>query len=121
MKILLVDDSRAMRMLIIRSLAQADHAEHDFVEASDGFEAFALLGAETPDLVLADWTMPGVTGIDLLRGLRASGSSVPFGFVTAQASESRRAEALAAGAQFLIGKPFTAQELAAAVGEFART
>lgn len=119
MKILLVDDSKAMRMLIIRTLRQAGLGDHAFVEAGDGFEAFALLGTEAPDLVLADWTMPGVTGIDLLRGLRSSGSTVPFGFITAQVSEARRAEALEAGAQFLLGKPFSGEELAAAVGVYA--
>lgn len=121
MKILLVDDSKAMRMLIIRTLRQAGLGEHDYVEAADGFEAFALIGAAAPDLVLADWTMPGVTGIDLLRGLRGSGNDVAFGFISAQVSEARRTEALEAGAHFFIGKPFTAEELAAAVGTFART
>jgi two-component system chemotaxis response regulator CheY len=115
MKILLVDDSKAMRMLIVRTLREAGFGDHTFLEAGDGFEAFALVGAEQPDLVLSDWAMAEVSGVDLLRGLRSSGNAVPFGFITAQGGEARRTEALEAGAQFLVGKPFTAETLAAAL------
>jgi two-component system chemotaxis response regulator CheY len=117
MKILVVDDSKAMRMLIVRALEQIGLDNLSFLEASDGFEAFTLVSSEEPDLVLADWTMSGVDGMDLLRGLRGGGNTVPFGFITAQASEARRAEALEAGAQFLVGKPFTASSLGEVVRE----
>lgn len=119
MKILVVDDSRAMRMLIIRALQQADLGDHVVLQASDGFEAFTLVNVEQPGLVLSDWTMSGVGGMDLLRGLRGAGNLVPFGFVTAQASQARRAEALAAGAQFVLGKPFLAASLGDLVREYA--
>lgn len=118
MKILVVDDSKAMRMLIIRALEQAGLGHHSFLQAADGFEAFTLVTSESPDLVLSDWTMSGVGGMDLLRGLRGSGSSIPFGFITAQASEARRQEAVAAGAQFVVGKPFIAASLADVVREY---
>ena len=118
MKILVVDDSTAMRRLIVRALQQAGVGDHTYLQAADGFEAFTLVAGEAPGLVLADWTMSGVDGMDLLRALRANGNPVPFGFVTAQASESRRAEALQAGAQFLVGKPFTVQSLGAVVGTY---
>lgn len=119
MKILVVDDSTAMRRIIVRAVQHADVGEHTFLQAADGFEAFTLVAAEAPGLVLADWTMSGVDGMDLLQALRANGNAVPFGFITAQASEARRSEALRAGAQFLIGKPFTAQTLGAAVARYA--
>lgn len=118
MKILLVDDSKAMRMLIMRMLDEAGHADHTFLEAADGFEAFTVVAAEAPDLVLGDWTMSGVGGMDLLRGLRSAGNGVPFGFVTAQSSQARRAEALNPGAQFLIAKPFTVDTLGKVVGDY---
>lgn len=118
MKILVVDDSKAMRLLIVRTLVQAGFGDHTFLEASDGFEAFTLVSSEAPDLVLADWTMSGVDGMDLLRGLRGGGNPVAFGFITAQASEARLAEALEAGAQFLVGKPFTAASLGEVVREY---
>jgi two-component system chemotaxis response regulator CheY len=118
MKILVVDDSKAMRMLILRALEQAGLGHHTFLQAADGFEAFTLVTNESPDLVLSDWTMSGVGGMDLLRGLRGAGNAVPFGFITAQASEARREEALTAGAQFIVGKPFLAQSLADVVREY---
>jgi two-component system chemotaxis response regulator CheY len=119
MKILVVDDSKAMRGLIVRALHQAGLPDLEIVEASDGFEAFSLASSQSLDLVLADWTMSGVSGIDLLRGLRGGGNDVPFGFVTAQSGEVRRAEAREAGAQFLVGKPFTPEELAESVCAYA--
>lgn len=119
MKVLIADDSKAMRLLVVRTLQGAGLDHLAYVHAGDGFEAFALVASEAPGLVLADWTMPGVDGMDLLRALRGAGNPVPFGFVTAQVSEGRRAEALKAGAQFLVGKPFTAATLGDAVGRYA--
>lgn len=119
MKILVADDSKAMRMLVVRTLHRAGLEHHTYVHAADGLEAFALVASEVPGLVLADWTMPGVDGMDLLRALRGAGNAVPFGFVTAQVNEGRRAEALKAGAQFVVGKPFTAATLGDAVGRYA--
>lgn len=119
MKILVVDDSKAMRMLVVRTLHAAGLDSHTYVHADDGFEAFALVASEAPGLVLADWTMPGVDGMALLRALRGAGNPVPFGFVTAQVSDGRRAEARKAGAQFVVGKPFTAATLGDVVGRYA--
>jgi len=107
MKILVADDSRVMRQIVIRTLRQAGYSGHDVVEAGDGKEALDLVRSEAPDLVLSDWNMPEMTGIDLLTALRASGSTVPFGFVTSEGSEDMRARAATAGALFLIAKPFT--------------
>lgn len=117
MKILVVDDSKAMRMLVMRTLDQAGLGGHTCLQAADGFEAFTLVSTQAPDLVLSDWNMSGVGGMDLLRGLRGAGNPVAFGFITAQASDVRREEALAAGAQFLLGKPFTAESLGQVVRE----
>ena len=107
MKILVVDDSKAMRMIVIRTLRQAGYAGHDIVEAGDGKEALALVASEQPDLVLSDWNMPEMNGIDVLDTLRAQGSTVPFGFVTSEGSPEMRSRAAASGALFLIAKPFT--------------
>jgi CheY-like chemotaxis protein len=73
MKILIVDDSKAMRMIVTRTLRQAGHGDHTFVEAVDGADGLAKVASESPDLVLSDWNMPEVTGIEFLRALRASG------------------------------------------------
>lgn len=107
MKILVADDSRVMRQIVIRTLRQAGWDGHDIIEAENGAEGLARVQADAPDLVLSDWNMPEMTGIDFLAALRASGSTVPFGFVTSEGSEEMRTRASAAGAAFLIAKPFT--------------
>lgn len=106
MIVLVVDDSRVMRMIVARTLRQAGFEGLSIREAADGREAFDAIVAEQPDLVLSDWNMPTMTGIDLLGALRRSGNEVPFGFVTSEGSKEMRQRAEAAGALFLIAKPF---------------
>lgn len=106
MKVLVVDDSRVMRQIVIRTLRQAGYS-WDVSEAADGEEALGLVSTLKPDLVLSDWNMPNMTGIDLLRNLRMRGSEVPLGFVTSEGSQEMRDQAAGAGAWFLIAKPFT--------------
>jgi two-component system, chemotaxis family, chemotaxis protein CheY len=65
--------------------------------------------AENPDLILSDWNMPEMTGIEVLRQLRASGSDVKFGFVTSESTPEMKDQAQAAGALFFIVKPFSAE------------
>lgn len=115
MKILVVDDSRVMRQIIIRTLRQAGYDDHDVVEAGGGREALAKAQSERPDLILSDWHMPDMTGIECLRALRSSGHTVPFGFITSDSSPELRGEALTTGATFLIGKPFNAEMLRTAL------
>jgi two-component system, chemotaxis family, chemotaxis protein CheY len=108
MKILIADDSRAMRMVIQAMLREAGFRGHTIVEAVDGADALQKAGAESPDVVISDWNMPNKTGIEFLQELRAGGSSVPFGFVTTEVSPEQRAKASELGAAFVIAKPFTA-------------
>ena len=97
-KILIVDDSKAMRMIVTRTLRQAGFGDHEFVEAENGAEGLAKVGTEAPDLVLSDWNMPELTGIEFLRALRAGGNDVRFGFVTSESTDAMRATAEQAGA-----------------------
>ena len=107
MKIIVADDSRVMRQIVIRTMRQAGHTGHDIIEAENGREAVELVHRESPDLVLSDWNMPEMNGIDALQALRAGGSDVAFGFVTSEGSDEMRQRAQQAGAAFLIAKPFT--------------
>jgi len=107
-KILIADDSRVMRQIVTRTLRQAGYSGHDLVEAENGRQAYDAVVSERPDLVLSDWNMPEMTGVEVLRALRAAGVAVPFGFVTSESSDVMRTTAEAAGALFLITKPFTA-------------
>ena len=109
MKILIADDSRVMRQIVTRTLRQAGFEGHDLVEAADGREAYDKTVAESPDLVISDWNMPEMTGVEVLRKLRATGYDVTFGFVTSECTPEMQAQAEAAGAKFFIVKPFTAE------------
>ena len=107
MKILIADDSKAMRMIVIRTMRQAGLDGHKIIEAENGKQAFELARSEEPDLILSDWNMPEMTGIEFLRALRGTGSTTPFCFVTSEGSEEMRTMAEQAGALGLIAKPFT--------------
>ena len=107
MKILVVDDSKAMRMIVKRTLRQAGFENHIVEEAGNGVEALQMITASPPDMVLCDWNMPEMNGIDLLRELRKAGSPVKFGFVTSEGTAEMKSTAVEAGALFLIVKPFT--------------
>ena len=107
MKILVADDSRAMRMIVVRTLRQAGLGGHEIVEAEDGAIALDLVTTFKPDLILSDWNMPNLNGIDFLVALRARGSQTPFCFVTSEGSPEMRDEAARCGAMALIAKPFT--------------
>lgn len=116
MKILVVDDSSVMRKLISRSIRQAGFGDADIAEASDGSHALEVAVAESPDVILADWNMPNMTGIQMLRALRESGNAVKVGFVTSESNASIRSEAAEAGAAFFLTKPLDNDELAKALG-----
>lgn len=109
MKILIADDSRVMRQIVTRTLRQAGFDGHELVEAADGKEALNKATDEKPDLVISDWNMPEMTGVEVLRSLRASGNDVKFGFVTSECTPEMQQQAEAAGALFFIIKPFTAE------------
>ena len=107
MRILIVDDSRAMRMIVSRVLRQAGHGESNLEEAENGQVALDIIRAGAPDLVLSDWNMPVMTGIELLNHIKAEGIVVKFGFVTSEHTQEMREQAIAGGALFLLTKPFT--------------
>jgi two-component system, chemotaxis family, chemotaxis protein CheY len=109
MKILIADDSRVMRQIVTRTLRQAGFGDHDLLEAADGQEALDKATAEGPDLVISDWNMPEMTGIEVLRKLRGAGNDVKFGFVTSECTPEMQQQAEAAGSLFFIVKPFTAE------------
>ncbi len=116
MKILLVDDSKAMRMIVMRQMRQIGYGDSEFAEANNGQEALDSILADPPSLVLSDWNMPEMNGIDLLRELNERSVKIPFGFVTSEGTPEMRQLAADAGARFLVAKPFTADDLQAAIG-----
>lgn len=113
MKALVVDDSLTIRRIIIKALGIVGVA--DTVEAGDGAEAVKIAGEQSFDLILLDWNMPKMTGIDVLRTLRQSGNKTPVVMVTTEAEKSRVIEAIKCGANEYLIKPFSPDQLAAKV------
>ena len=111
MKILLVDDSSTMRRIQKNTLTQLGLTDVD--EAEDGEAAVAKVQATKSDLVLMDWNMPKMTGIDALKKIKADPAlkSVPIIMVTSESEKSRIIEAIQAGAANYIVKPFQAETL----------
>ncbi|HEY6878053.1 MAG TPA: response regulator [Polyangiales bacterium] len=114
--IMIVDDSKAMRMLVRRALKQAGYGHFDVDEAANGSEALTKIRAQPPRLVLSDWNMPDMSGYELLTQLRSADIHVAFGMITTEGTPEMRAKAAQAGAAFLLQKPFTPEELARALG-----
>lgn len=119
MKVLIVDDSKAMRMIIKRTLAKTDLGKCQIVEAENGALGLETVAAEKPDLILCDWNMPEMSGIEFLKQLREDGCQTEFGFITSESGGEVRDLAMTTGAQFVVTKPFNAETLNAAVCEYA--
>ncbi len=115
MKILIVDDSKAMRMIVMRTLRQAGIGDHTLVEASSGADALQVIKTNRPDLILCDWNMPEMTGLDVLKAIKSGNLGVPLGFVTSESSDEMRQMAIQEGALFFICKPFTPESLKSAL------
>lgn len=116
-KALVADDSGVMRKIIIRALNGAGIT--DVVEAVDGEDAVKQFGAESIDIVLTDWNMPGKTGLEVAQAIRATGSTVPIIMVTTEAEKSRVLEAIQAGVNDYLCKPFEVDALQQKLEKFA--
>ncbi len=108
MKILIVDDFSTMRR-IIKNLLR-DLGFNNTAEADDGQTALPILQSGSFDFLVTDWNMPGMTGIDLLKAVRADAklSKLPVLMVTAEQKRDQIIEAAQAGVNGYIVKPFTA-------------
>ena len=116
MKILVVDDSKAMRMIVLRTLRQAGYGDHETKEAADGKLGLDAVHEWAPDVIISDWNMPNMNGLEFLQALKAEGFSGLFGFVTTEGSPKMKETAMEEGANFLITKPFTAQSFQTELG-----
>ena len=109
MKILVVDDSKAMRMIVKRTLRQAGFGEAAVEEAVNGVEGVAAAKSFNPDIILSDWNMPEMDGLTFLQTIRSEGITIPFGFITTEGTPEMMETAKSSGALFLITKPFTVE------------
>jgi two-component system, chemotaxis family, chemotaxis protein CheY len=110
---LIVDDSSVMRKIVERSLRQAGIDTLVVHEAGSGTEGLALLKARQVDLILSDINMPTMDGLEFLRQLRAQNLApgVPVIMITTESSEEHVKQAIQAGAQGYIRKPFTSDQV----------
>ncbi|MDA8390679.1 MAG: phosphate regulon transcriptional regulator PhoB [Gammaproteobacteria bacterium] len=113
-KILVVDDEPAIRAMVRFALKQADY---NCAEAGDAIEAQALVTADPPELILLDWMLPGLSGVDYARRLRRERltQNIPIIMLTARVDEEDKVRALNTGADDFITKPFSPRELVARV------
>ena len=109
MKVLVVDDSKTMRSIQRNILLQLGYAEVE--EACDGQDAMSKVEAFKPDLILLDWNMPRMDGLAFLEAYRAGGHETPVIMVTTEAEKPRVVEAIRAGADDYVVKPFTPDSL----------
>lgn len=111
MRVLVVDDFSTMRRIIKNILRQIGF--NNIVEADDGTTAWETLNKDTIHFIISDWNMPKMTGIELLRKVRASEEfqDMPFLMVTAEAQQENIIEAVQAKVSNYIVKPFTPETL----------
>ena len=111
MRVLVVDDFSTMRRIIKNILKQLGF--NNIVEADDGAAAWEILNKDQVDFIVSDWNMPQMTGIELLRKVRASEefADLPFLMVTAEAQQENIIEAVQAKVSNYIVKPFTTETL----------
>jgi two-component system chemotaxis response regulator CheY len=110
-KILVVDDFATMRKVVRNLLKQVGY--DDIVEAEDGVMAMKALKSQKIDVIVSDWNMPNMSGLELLKAVRADAdlAKTPFLMVTAEALQDNVVAAVKAGVNNYIVKPFTAEVL----------
>lgn len=116
LKFLVVDDSRAIQAIIRRAIFKCGYEPIEVKTAMDGEQALDLIETFVPDLVITDWHMPKVSGLEMVQALRQMGhKNVRVGFVTTEKTPAMLDQAISNGAMFILHKPFDDAELAAAV------
>lgn len=110
-KVLIVDDFATMRRILKNILKQIGFK--NLVEADDGTTAWEILQGQSIDLIISDWNMPKMTGLELLKKVRANDKykRTPFLMVTAEAQKQNVIEAVQAGVSNYVVKPFTAEAI----------
>lgn len=118
MRILIVDDSRIMRNIVKNTLLNLRFDGGGFLEASNGEEAWHLLLSQEIDLLLLDWNMPNLNGIELVRRLRADPkfSALPIIMITSEAAKYNVIEAVKAGVSDYLVKPVSERGLEEKIG-----
>ena len=110
LKVLLIDDSAVMRKMVTRSLRQSGLEIESTAEAGNGLEGIAALESGSFDLILCDWNMPEMDGLQFVEEARKNYTTTIV-MLTTESSSEKIAQAMAAGANGFITKPFTPDKL----------
>lgn len=110
-KVLVVDDSAIMRRVIMGILNSMNIPNDNIEEAADGCEAVEKASSKQYSVILMDWNMPNMLGIDAVRNIRASGNKTPILMVTTEGERTNVITAIQAGANNYLVKPFNAEDL----------
>jgi two-component system chemotaxis response regulator CheY len=113
LNVLIVDDSSAIRKILVRVLSQTDLPIKQVHEANDGAEALKIVEANDVTLILSDINMPNVDGLELLQKLRLSPKwkDLSVVMITTEGSQAKVLEAVQLGAKGYVRKPFTADQI----------
>jgi len=116
LRFLVVDDSRAIQAIVRRAIMRCGYAPIEVETALDGEQAIDLVPTFKPDLIITDWHMPKVSGLEMVQALRQMGhDQIRVGFVTTERTPALLEEAMSNGALFILHKPFDDAELVSVV------
>jgi two-component system, chemotaxis family, chemotaxis protein CheY len=112
-KMLVVDDSLPMRSIIIRTIKASGFSDTEFLEAGNGKEALAVLESEWVDLVVTDYNMPDMNGMELIQKMKTDEIliAIPVLVVTTEGSQQKVEEFIEKGAAGYVKKPFTPETI----------
>ena len=119
-KILVVDDSAVMRKIIKKNIKESGLLVNEFADAGDGKQALDVVSHDNIDLILCDWNMPNMSGLEFVKTLRSLNlpKKIPVVMITTEDSDSKKSEAKESGADGYLTKPFTPEQLRNALGSY---
>lgn len=118
LNVLIVDDSAVIRKILIRHLQQSGFGDINPIEAGDGAEGLEKFDPDNIDLILADWNMPNMNGLEFVKKIRQIKTTnyIPIVMVTSEGTAARVEEAFEAGVDSYIAKPFTVEHIKSKIG-----
>ena len=119
-KVLVVDDSAVMRKIIKKNIADSGMVVSDYIDAGDGKQALDAVSKNDIDLILCDWNMPNMSGIEFVKTLRSLNlpKKIPVIMITTEGSDAKVTEAKASGADGYLTKPFTPDQIRDTLGNY---